>query len=348
MLKNISILCRVCCGPGEHDISKPIPFYLQETNRNDAEKWREPLCGLLQEILHIPVTRDDGFPQKICTVCVSYLMHAITFRKQAISTRVGLIQATLLYKKQNEAKEELLPQENHQQVSCPQTIEDKNDNLKRVTVNKVQAKAKLPSCSKKKSCQAENDKNIPPMVVAETKSYFTFRQKAFVEDDITTMPLFDGRNFAANAPDKLFQGKCQFCRMCFFLVESYDDHVSRCIHKKFTVFIHQCNQTMAMKLERKISFNEFLRRMIFLIKSTHEIIGRLENGTEVEEDVETTDTTSERASSSESRTEEETDNDSSHLPETTQHDDLRKVFCSNCGRGFLTISHLDVHRLRCH
>lgn len=56
MLKNMRNLCRVCSGPGQHEISAPIPFYLHEMDNNEALEWPQPIWMLLQDILNVPVS----------------------------------------------------------------------------------------------------------------------------------------------------------------------------------------------------------------------------------------------------------------------------------------------------
>ncbi|XP_055715153.1 uncharacterized protein LOC129809367, partial [Phlebotomus papatasi] len=199
MLKNMRNLCRVCSGPGQHEINAPIPFYLHEMDNNEALEWPQPIWMLLQDILNVPVLPNDGLPQKMCTICISYMKHAITFRKQALACRLGLLRASHVYFKE-ETKEGLCDTERIPQT--PVCLEDRNDNLKTVnaTVNKLQTKAKLPDTTKKVIQTCSN-----------ARSYFSYRQKPFVEDDITTMSIFDGENFAANPPEKLSQRDCSFC-----------------------------------------------------------------------------------------------------------------------------------------
>ncbi|XP_055693479.1 uncharacterized protein LOC129795939 [Lutzomyia longipalpis] len=407
MLKFVdnTFVCRVCSGRGEHEISFPIPFYLHETP-NEVRLWRKPIRILLEEILHIPVRPDDGLPQRMCTVCISYMKHAITFRNQALACRLRLLPTKLLCHKvgaEVETKGSSLGVGSTSQL--PMNLEDRNDNRKMGSnVNKLQNKVKF------------QDTSIIPDIThvgGNSRGFFSYQQKAFVEDDVTEMPFFDGENFTANPPEKLSERKCRYCRMRFMFEETYDEHTSVCIHRRFAIFINQCNQVYEMKIEGTITPHEFIRRMVFLLQTNQDILDRLQacekkitqrderleglnnEGVQSPEERQSPDelqSPDDRQSPEELQSPdecqspnelqfseeeflvndieddqrspsveileeiivnlEEKSSTGTESPESSPEPpdepiELKKVICSTCGSGFLTISHLDIHRIHC-
>ncbi|XP_075152276.1 uncharacterized protein LOC142226263 [Haematobia irritans] len=76
-------LCRVCGSPADYDIFDKIPAYLHASSK-DFLHWQSPIYELMQDTTGLKITRDDGLPQHICALCISYLKHAFTFREKAI------------------------------------------------------------------------------------------------------------------------------------------------------------------------------------------------------------------------------------------------------------------------
>ncbi|XP_059622618.1 uncharacterized protein LOC132265851 [Phlebotomus argentipes] len=346
MLKNVKNLCRVCSGPGDYDICAPIPFYLHEMGLREAVSWPHPIRVLLQDVLNIPVLPNDGLPQKMCSVCISYMKHAVIFRNQALTCRLGIIRASqagdwLCGHHTNPLIAQTVPR-------AAVTVEDRNDKRKpaNATINKLLPKTKPLSVSR-------GSKDIPRMTdnMQKSEGYFGYRQKAFVEDDITQMSMFDGQNFAANAPEKLSERKCLFCRMRFMFEETYEEHTDQCLLKRFTEFINQCNQVLQLKVEDKITHHEFVRRMVFMLQSNQDILDKLSDGPEPPNDG------SEEESSladdfsglkiCTKRLEQAVKQLTMSTEQSVGESELKKVICPTCGKGLPTISHLDSHRFTC-
>uniref|UniRef100_A0A1I8PM00 ZAD domain-containing protein n=1 Tax=Stomoxys calcitrans TaxID=35570 RepID=A0A1I8PM00_STOCA len=76
-------LCRVCGSPAEYDIFDKIPVYLHASSK-DYMHWQSPIYELMQDTIGLRISKDDGLPQHICALCISYLKHAFTFREKAI------------------------------------------------------------------------------------------------------------------------------------------------------------------------------------------------------------------------------------------------------------------------
>uniref|UniRef100_A0A8D8P8R1 (northern house mosquito) hypothetical protein n=1 Tax=Culex pipiens TaxID=7175 RepID=A0A8D8P8R1_CULPI len=96
---NIANLCRICSAPGSHTIYAKIPPYLHEHPR-ECPRWTMPISRLLTEVTGLDSSEVDGLPQKICVVCISYLKHAYTFRRQAIDNVAALLAARYLVTRQ--------------------------------------------------------------------------------------------------------------------------------------------------------------------------------------------------------------------------------------------------------
>lgn len=82
-------ICRLCSSRGDYDIFTIIPSYLH-ASPNEFLLWQKPINKLLEETTGLSVSEDDGLPQKMCALCISYLKHAATFRQQAINNAMSL------------------------------------------------------------------------------------------------------------------------------------------------------------------------------------------------------------------------------------------------------------------
>ncbi|XP_055856335.1 uncharacterized protein LOC129919475 [Episyrphus balteatus] len=82
-------ICRLCSSRGDYDIFTIIPSYLH-ASPNEFLLWQQPINKLLEETTGLSVNEDDGLPQKMCALCISYLKHAATFRHQAINNAISL------------------------------------------------------------------------------------------------------------------------------------------------------------------------------------------------------------------------------------------------------------------
>lgn len=89
---NISSLCRICSSPGSHSILDKIPPYLHE-DPCEYPRWTAAIRKLITDVTGLEISKDDGLPQKICVLCISYLKHAHNFRRQAINNVAALLAA---------------------------------------------------------------------------------------------------------------------------------------------------------------------------------------------------------------------------------------------------------------
>lgn len=93
-------------------------------------------------------------------------------------------------------------------------------------------------------------------------NFFNYSERTFEEDDLSK---FDG--IGISEPDDHKERKCHACKRIFLLNDSFDDHMKECIEAKLFSFITNCHQLAIMKKHKAISAQEFIRRMIFAVKS---------------------------------------------------------------------------------
>ncbi|XP_067624406.1 uncharacterized protein [Eurosta solidaginis] len=99
-MTNWNSICRVCASPAEYEVFEKIPAYLH-ANLNEFLNWQKPISVMLEETTGLKCAEEDGMPNKICAICISYLKHAASFRHQYINNCLGLKAAQMLHQ-QNE------------------------------------------------------------------------------------------------------------------------------------------------------------------------------------------------------------------------------------------------------
>ncbi|XP_036328871.1 uncharacterized protein LOC118741129 [Rhagoletis pomonella] len=82
-------ICRVCTSPAEYEIFEKIPAYLHASS-NEFLNWQKNVNVLLEETTGLKCSENDGLPNKICALCISYLKHAVFFREQCINNALTL------------------------------------------------------------------------------------------------------------------------------------------------------------------------------------------------------------------------------------------------------------------
>ncbi|XP_039951576.1 uncharacterized protein LOC120768890 [Bactrocera tryoni] len=97
-------ICRVCTSPAEYEFFGKIPAYLHASS-NDFLHWQKPINVLLEETTGLKCAENDGLPNKICALCISYLKHAVFFREQCITNSLSLKAIDLLRQKRQKCKQ---------------------------------------------------------------------------------------------------------------------------------------------------------------------------------------------------------------------------------------------------
>ncbi|XP_055625322.1 uncharacterized protein LOC129768001 isoform X2 [Toxorhynchites rutilus septentrionalis] len=223
LLENISDLCRVCSSPGSHSIFDKIAPYLHAHPR-EIPRWGTPICKLVTDVTGLEISKDDGLPQKICVLCISYLKHAHTFRQQAIDN-VGSILAAKQVAKIEKLDEESRGNmhsdgerpDTHQKDSYKVALQQVLDGMTKLSAkqnNAVEEKSRRVNA--KSRLQAISSEVLPSTVL---NGVFSYKEKEFEEDDIMNLDVLKEHNIVVNLPEDLKQKNCP-CRKRFMLEDS--------------------------------------------------------------------------------------------------------------------------------
>lgn len=240
---NIEGLCRVCSIRGTYDLFQLIPAYLHETE-NEYLNWKLPISYYLQVVLDKTVYRNDGLPQKMCVLCISYLKHAYNFKIQALKN-------AKLYK-----ADISLPETNVRVAPKPDRLDTKRTLSLMEGIDQIIKENNLEELSDE--IEEENF----------AKNMFNFEQTNFEEDDVLDLAVFQSNQITFHLPETFKERKCSSCRRRFMFEESYNDHIRDCIQHKLVGFIKEAIRLMQLKDNRSISSHEFIRRVIFAIKKS--------------------------------------------------------------------------------
>lgn len=301
---NIASLCRVCSAPGSHSIFQRIPAYLHEHPRECA-RWPFQIHRLITEVTGLEITQDDGLPQHICVLCISYLKHAYTFRRQTIDNVAALLAAKYLIGVQEQRKDSKDAMEIIPTMPSPTVI--------RANVNEISYKMMNPGGRGRKAgipFQKNLDKEVLQQVLGgnvqqkkkqnnaeeeqrrieeallsrwqdsspeengteDARGFFSYTEKEFQEDDIMELDDLKEHNITFNLPEDYKEKKCPSCRRRFMFEESYNEHLKECLLFKLVKFIREVYHFLFLKENRSISSFEFIRRVVFSVKKTVEII----------------------------------------------------------------------------
>ncbi|XP_053959537.1 uncharacterized protein LOC128864073 [Anastrepha ludens] len=94
-MSNWNTICRICSSPAEYEIFEKIPAYLHASS-NEFLNWQKTINVLLEETTGLKCSENDGLPNKICALCISYLKHAVSFREQCVNNSLTLKAVYLL------------------------------------------------------------------------------------------------------------------------------------------------------------------------------------------------------------------------------------------------------------
>ncbi|XP_053688289.1 uncharacterized protein LOC128737638 [Sabethes cyaneus] len=318
LLRNIAGLCRVCSAPGSHSLFAKIPPYLHEHPR-ECPRWSMPICKLVTEVAGIEINEDDELPQKICVVCISYLKHAYTFRRQTIDNVAAVLAARYLIGLETQCEKgiirsgsssgkdaelistflvpaavvrtEVSDVANRMMNVAPNGSISFQKNLDKEVMQhilggNVKAKKKQNNVEEEQRYVngAENYRNeVSPM---ETGGYFTYTEKEFEEDDVMELDVLKEHNIAFNLPVDYKEKKCPSCRKRFMFDDSLSEHLEKCLQFKLIKFIREVYHLLCLKESRAISSFEFIRRVVFAIRRSVDQIATLDGEVEDREDEE--------------------------------------------------------------
>lgn len=220
----------------------------------------------------LQVTRCNDTPQKICAVCISYMKHAIMFRKQVINN--------VMFVKNGGKKLSVL--NNFTSASAYNRgidhdgVNGDTDNgfgneidnamLAAETFDDLKHELDLAFGGPYESSDEEEDIDIDGNGQKDPAVLFSYTEKRFTEDDI--LDLGDGCDgkILITEPDEMRERKCDACRQRFMLKESFEQHLKECIELKLCTFITEGYQLVSIRRLRSLSAHEFVRRNIFALK----------------------------------------------------------------------------------
>ncbi|XP_055307828.1 uncharacterized protein LOC129571962 [Sitodiplosis mosellana] len=259
MNKSAKQLCCVCSGSGEHDAFGRIPVNVH-ANPNEFRFWRETIAEYIADISGIYLTKDEkNYPQKICTICITYLKHAVTFRKQVINNDRCIRQQTFYPGNEPFNIKALMQNDYNGGGGGGDTVwNDMNLAPESITFDSLKMEIEEAFGGE---CDDSDDEEADDAATSTTM--FNYKEKSFTEDDITD---FVHKSVVITIPDEMRERKCDACKQRFMLKESFDQHLKECIELKLNKFITEGYQLLSMRKSRALSANEFNRRMIFALK----------------------------------------------------------------------------------
>lgn len=232
----------------------------------------------------LQVTKGDGFPEKMCALCISYLKHATSFRKQVISNMVDLKATKLISEKSPcSDKEKLLITSDDLLFSDLRKTETNkllnNQTHGGTTFTKITLNHEN-SCSTKNHINVNREKDVvdeDPFTGSsddndagssgnKRKTYFNYVETNFEEEDIMDVEELKGSKIVVNLPEYFKERKCRACSRRFMFEDSYNEHMEVCIEYKFLTFLEESNRLFDIRKSKACSPHEFIRRMIFNLK----------------------------------------------------------------------------------
>lgn len=225
-------------------------------------------------LLYFQITKDDKLPQNMCSLCISYMKHAVMFRQQIINN-------TKYISSHPDAAARIL---NNNLAACNHrfnTMNDPDDSDEQQQMNVDwnntnfadetfdNLKFELDSAfggAYESSDEDEDDEDDDPSTNATL--LFDYKEKKFEEDDISDLSCLKSANskILITIPNEMRERKCDACRKRFMLKETFDQHLKECIELKLLTFITEGYQLLMIRRARTLSANDFVRRVIFSLK----------------------------------------------------------------------------------
>ncbi|XP_052860785.1 uncharacterized protein LOC128267876 [Anopheles cruzii] len=270
----IETLCRICSAPGSHSIFSRIPAYCHDHYREYA-RWKQPIYMLIAEVTGIEISEHDGLPRKICELCISYLKHAYTFRRQTIDNIAGLLAAKYLsnhHRKEDKkmSKEEPLLREEII-MTAPNMVSNFTNNRSKVKQVKKPMMHRFVA-KKPPNNNFEEEAELLGELDEPSSGIFGYREKEFVEDDVMDLDGLQEHGVTFTLPEDYKEKKCFACRKRFMFTETYVAHVNECLLYKLTEAIRALYQILFLKEQSAISAFEFIRRAVFTIRKSYRLV----------------------------------------------------------------------------
>ncbi|XP_035793822.1 uncharacterized protein LOC118467434 [Anopheles albimanus] len=287
-------LCRICSSPGSHSIFTRIPAFLHDHYREYA-RWKQPIYLLIVEVTGVEITNNDALPKKICELCISYLKHAYTFRRQALDNIAGLLAAKYLSSHHHKAqeKDKQLPkvagiESSHDIIPLEGPLAAPADggayrNVNLASSTDLSGQSALKQPKKKmmhrfvaKKPPNNNAEEVPEflgkLAVGDGTGIFGYREKVFVEDDVMELDGLGEHGITFTLPEDYKEKKCFACRKRFMFSETYTEHLNECLLYKLTDAISSLRDMLALKEQSAISTFDFMRRVVFTIRKCYQLV----------------------------------------------------------------------------
>ncbi|XP_049291464.1 uncharacterized protein LOC125768177 [Anopheles funestus] len=303
-INNMDTLCRICSSPGSHSIFGRIPAYCHAHYREYA-RWKQPIFMLIAEVTGVEITQDDGLPKRICVVCISYLKHAYTFRRQAIDNIAGLLTAKYLSNLRPESKKSAADSEHMIERNEIISTEDGTGYRSVNLTNAAIARSVVKQATKKTAIMhrfvakppnnnvEEDMDNLLGDMDEPSSGLFGYREKEFIEDDVMDLEGLQEHGVTFTLPEDYKEKKCFACRKRFMFSETYAEHLTECLLYKLTEAIRALYHIMFLREQSAISAFEFIRRAVFTVRKCYRLVlsydGELDEDEGAGEQVDTTD-----------------------------------------------------------
>lgn len=246
------------------------------------------------------ITKDDELPQRACSICISYLKHAYTFRQQALDTICSLRLAKALGElstKENDLQQgiemgsaSMMPNYQNANPDGGNKFFKSNVIPQKYAPNRLAYDEQEMQRELELFFDDEDDENDaedsetgsssgcesmqPTMTNGQAaaarsgaikeaiNNFFNYSEKRFAEDDLSDFP-----GITVKEPeDDHKERKCFACKRLFMLTESFDAHMKDCVQSLLFTFVSSTQKLVELKKEKMISAQEFTRRMIFAVK----------------------------------------------------------------------------------
>lgn len=283
---NVENTCRVCGNRGSYSLYQVIPGYLHESER-EFLNWGKPINHYLTFVLNqqvsasfsmfilgetnvfyvlLQISSTDGYPQKMCTLCISYMKHAYNFKIQAFRN-LGL-----------------MAMKNAQGVTSDPVESVVAEDI--ANLNKVESVEGIDRILQAKIAEQTSDDNLEGAEIADEEEdgdktlagIFSYAHTSFEEDDITQLDVFQNSQISFYLPETFKERKCMSCRRRFMFEDSYNEHIKECISLKLVSFIKEMTQLLYLRENRAVSSHEFIRRVIFGIKKSVQTVVEYDEG----------------------------------------------------------------------
>ncbi|XP_052889131.1 uncharacterized protein LOC128297516 [Anopheles moucheti] len=282
-IDSMDTLCRICSSPGSHSIFSRIPAYCHAHYREYA-RWKQPISILIAEITGVAITENDGLPKRICVVCISYLKHAYTFRRQALDNFAGLLTAKYLSNNRPESKKtEADGERTIERNEIISTVEGTTYRSVNLT-NAANARGVAKQTTKKPAIMHRFVAKPPNNNVEEdvdnlfgdmdepSSGLFGYREKEFIEDDVMDLDGLQEHGVTFALPEDYKEKKCFACRKRFMFSETYAEHLTECLLYKLTEAIRTLYHIMFLREQSAISAFEFIRRAVFTVRKCYRLV----------------------------------------------------------------------------